>query len=277
MTDQRTYPAGVPCWIDTEQPDTDAAQAFYGGLFGWAFTDAMPPEAPGTYLIATLEGRDVAAIGPGTGPPAWNTYVAVTDADATATRAAEWGGTVVDQPEDAGPGGRRATCADPQGAVFRLWQPRRRLGAQLVNAPGSWNFSHLDSTDPAAAEAFYGTLFGWELDPADETGGGALWRQPGYGDHLESTVDPEIRTRQANAPAGFADAIAWLFPATEGTARWQVSFTVADRDESVAAAEKLGGSVVGKPADDAWTRTAVLRDPQGAGFVVSQFTPPSDW
>ena len=43
----RTYPHGVPSWVDTEQPDTDAARAFYGELFGWSFEDAMPPEAPG--------------------------------------------------------------------------------------------------------------------------------------------------------------------------------------------------------------------------------------
>ena len=35
MTDERSYPAGVPCWIDTEQPDVDAARHFYAGLFGW--------------------------------------------------------------------------------------------------------------------------------------------------------------------------------------------------------------------------------------------------
>jgi hypothetical protein len=28
----RTYPQGVPCWIDTQQADVDAAVAFYGGL-----------------------------------------------------------------------------------------------------------------------------------------------------------------------------------------------------------------------------------------------------
>ena len=37
---QRTYPHGVPCWIDTEQPDTAAAREFYGGLFGWRFEEA---------------------------------------------------------------------------------------------------------------------------------------------------------------------------------------------------------------------------------------------
>lgn len=42
----RTYPPGVPCWIDTEQPNVEAATQFYGGLFGWTFEDAMPPGAP---------------------------------------------------------------------------------------------------------------------------------------------------------------------------------------------------------------------------------------
>lgn len=74
----RTYPPGVTCWVDAEQPDVDAATAFYGGLLGWQFTNAMPPEAPGRYVIATLGGRDVAAIGSGD-DRTWNTYVAVAE------------------------------------------------------------------------------------------------------------------------------------------------------------------------------------------------------
>ena len=46
MDETRTYPEGVPSWIDIEQPDLDAAQAFYGGLFGWTFEPATPPDAP---------------------------------------------------------------------------------------------------------------------------------------------------------------------------------------------------------------------------------------
>ncbi len=62
----RTYPPGVPCWIDTGQPDVETATEFYGGIFGWTFEDVMPPGAPGRYMIARLDGQDVAAIaGPG--------------------------------------------------------------------------------------------------------------------------------------------------------------------------------------------------------------------
>jgi predicted enzyme related to lactoylglutathione lyase len=265
---QRTYPAGVPCWVDTEQPDFAAAKAFYGELFGWSFDEVMPSG----YAIASLHGLDVAGIGAGEGA-AWNTYVAVDDVDATAALVPVAGGAIASMPADAGPGGRQAGCADPEGAGFRLWQSRERLGAQLVNAPGTWNFSDLRTADPAAAQDFYGPLFGWEFT---DMGFAVLVRRPGYGDHLEATVDPGIRKRQEDvaAPPGFEDAVAWI-AAGEGPAGWGVTFAVADRDAAAATAERLGAAIVASD-DTEWTRTAQVRDPQGAELVLSQFTPPGD-
>jgi len=57
--------------------------------------------------------------------------------------------------------------------------------------------------------------------------------------------------------------------------RVQVTFTVADRDDSATAAERLGATVLSS-ADTEWTREAVVRDPQGATLTLSQFAPP-DW
>src|SRR5918993_1603683 len=113
MAQPRTYPHGVTSWIDTEQPDLEAAGRFYTGLFGWTLTDAAP--AGGSpYLIATLDGQDVGAIAAAAGgTAAWNTYIAVDDADATAAAVAAAGGTIVAPPEDAGQGGRAPTCPDP--------------------------------------------------------------------------------------------------------------------------------------------------------------------
>src|SRR6478752_4568317 len=94
MTDERSYPEGVPCWVDTEQPDVDAACHFYARLFGWTFSDAVPADAPGRYLIASLDGADVAAIGPTQGdtPVEWHTYIAAADADAAAASGRSAGG-----------------------------------------------------------------------------------------------------------------------------------------------------------------------------------------
>lgn len=269
----RTYPNGVSCWIDTEQPDPTAASGFYGELFGWTFSNAMPPGAPAQYLIAQLDGGDVAAIGTGNGTAVWNTYFAVTDADTTADAVLAQGGTVASPPADAGSGGRTATCLDPQGAEFRLWQPYKRLGAQVVNVPGSWNFSDLLTTDEAAASAFYTGVFGWtylNLGPGVE----GMISVPGYGDHLAATADPDIYERQAEVPAGFADVIGALQPAADSEpAHWQVTFAVADRDASTELAAQLGATVL-NTSEYEWAVTATLRDPQGAEFMLSEFRPP---
>lgn len=273
-TTQRTYPEGVTCWVDTDQPDVDAAQEFYGGLLGWTFTDAMPPGAPTRYVISQRDGRDAAAIaGPAQGAARWNTYIAVDDVDAATARSAGLGAQVVSPPADAGPGGRAATLRDPQGVQFRLWQARQRLGAQIANSPGAWNFSDLHTVDPAAAAIFYSRAFGWEV--AGQEWGTSI-RVPGYGDHLEATVDPQIRTRQAKAPEGFADVIGSIQATTPSEEpAWHVTFTVADRDESTATVERLGGTVLRSFEND-WVRAATVRDPQGAVLTVSQFAP-ADW
>ena len=85
MTETRTYPHGVPCWVDTAAIDLDEARRFYSGLFDWTFQDAIPADAPGSYLIATVGGQDVAAIAPAESGEqiAWHTYIAVDDVDAT--------------------------------------------------------------------------------------------------------------------------------------------------------------------------------------------------
>lgn len=275
---QRTYPDGVTSWIDVEHRDLDAAGEFYSGLFGWTF---LKVGGEGTrYLVAQLDGQDVAGLAessdvaaPGSG--SWNTYVAVDDANTAAARVTAAGGRVVRPPATAGDGGRVALCEDPGGVPFRLREARNRPGAQLTNAPGTWNFSDLHSADPAGAADFYTAVFGWELTDA---GFGAMIRRPGYGDHLAATVDPGIHERQASigAPPGFADAIGWLTEAATGARPgWHVTFTVADRDGTVAAVERLGGTVVATEDTD-WTRTVVVRDPQGATFTASQFTPPAN-
>lgn len=272
MTQARTYPAGVTSWVDVDQQDVEAAKQFYGELLGWRFTQATPPGIPFQYVVAQLDGQDVAGIG-GPADPAWNTYVAVDDIEAAVAAVEAAGGDVVSPPADAGEGGRAATCADPFGVQFRLWQAKRRLGAQVTNLPGAWNFSDLYAADPEASARFYTEVFGWDFA---DLGFATMIRVPGYGDHLASTTDPDIHERQSGAgvPPGFADAIGWLNPAREDhPPTWHVTFTVEDRDETAAKAGSLGGRVV-RLEDSDWNKVAVIVDPQGAEFTASQFTPP---
>jgi uncharacterized protein len=240
MTDR--YLHGVPCWIELGAPDPEAAAAFYGGLFGWTVEAG----------VARLEGRAVAGIGEG--EPGWTTHVRVDDPGAVAARAEAAGGSIA---------GARLT--DPAGAELAIVA---QGGAELVNAPGTWNWSNLQSGDPHGAQAFYGAVFGWE---AMALGGAVMWRVPGYGDRL-AELDPELRARHAEAgvPPGFSDAVAWLVPG-DGAARWSVTFAVDDTDSIAARAHELGGSILIAPYDEQGARVATIRDPQGAEFDVSRF------
>ncbi len=277
MSEPRSYPEGVTSWIDVEHQDVAGAQAFYGGLFGWTFADATSPDAPAPYLVAQLDGFDSAglAAAPGGGGPAsstWRTHISVADADAAAARVTASGGQVLEAPTDVGDAGRSVGCADPFDVPFRLWQPRRRLGVQIVNAPGSWNFSDLHAADPEPSAAFYANVFGWSFHDIEFA---TMIRVPGYGDHLAATSDPDIHARQAGAgvPPGFADAIGWLAPAApDEEPHWHISFAVSDRDATAAVAQRLGGTVLERRDTD-WTLEAVIGDPQGAVFTASQYNP----
>ncbi len=275
------YLPGVPCWVDTSQPDPDAAAAFYSGVFGWDLTDGMPPGSPGKYLIARLRGGDVAAIAssPEGGTPAavWNTYIWVRSADEATARVKHAGGRVLAGPFDVTDAGRMAVCTDPEGAAFSVWEAQSHKGAQIVNEPGSLNFNGLHVRDLNRAKGFYAAVFGWET--LSLGGGVEMWRLAGYGDFLAQN-DPEIRERlaaSAAAPNGFEDVVAALHPIAEDrpdvVAHWSVTFAVDDADATAETAVKLGGQVLVAPFDAPWVRMTVIADPQGATFTASKFVP----
>ena len=276
MPNRDRYPAGVPCWVDTAQPDAKAGADFYAALFGWTIENVLPPEAPGAYFQGTIDGGRVAAVGqsPNGGPVAWCTYIAVESADDAAQRVREAGGTVIDEPYDVGPAGRTANFADPEGVPFSVWQAGQHPGAEVVNGPGAWNWSSLSTADPEAAQRFYGQVFGWEFTPT-EMGGSIMVRRPGYADYLES-IDPGVKARhKANgAPEGFTDSIAWIDPIKNGEPpAWNVTFTVPDADTAAVRAAELGATILAEPFDVPWQRLTVIRDPQGAHLILSQFKP----
>lgn len=275
MSTREDYPAGVPCWVDTDQHDPAGAVGFYSALFGWQVEDTMPPEAGGHYFMARIGGRDVAAISPqqegAPRPAAWNTYIRVDSADEAATRVRAAGGHVLSEPFDVFDAGRMGVFADPEGAVFCVWQAGAHLGSAAVNEHGAVNFNDLHTDDVETAKAFYGAVFGWGMVDV----GSPFWTLPGYGDHLE-TLTPGLRAgiRAMGVTEEFADVVARVLPRYGAPAHWGVTFMVDDVDAVTGRAAELGGSVVREPQTAPWTRYAVLADPGGATFTASQFVPP---
>ena len=99
MAERSEYPAGTFCWVDLATTDQEAAKSFYGDLFGWSYED-VPTDVGNTYSLATIETKQVAAIYPLPGegmPPHWVSYVSVPSADEAAKRAADLGGTLINE------------------------------------------------------------------------------------------------------------------------------------------------------------------------------------
>ena len=277
MPERDGYMPGVPCWVDTSQPDPAAVLDFYGGLFGWDFEDLMPPDSDGNYFVGRIRGGAAAAVGSiPEGLPSeatWNTYVSVASADEAASKVRDAGGTVVMEPFDIPGSGRMTVFADPEGAAFCVWEAKEFEGAGIVNEHGSLNFNGLNTRDVAGAKSFYGAVFGWTTLalPAGE-----MWTLPGYGDYLERD-NPGLREQVAEmgGPEGFVDVVASIIPIAadqpDTPAHWNVTFAVDDADAAAAKATELGGEVVAPPFDAPWVRMTILNDPRGATFVASQF------
>ena len=218
MAERDGYIAGVPCWVDTIQPDPAAAAVFYGGLFGWEFEDVTPQGSASRYLLARLRGLEVAGISSlPEGAPAqatWDTYIWVDSADDAAAKARAAGGTVLKEPFDVMDAGRTAVLADTEGAAFCVWEAGRHKGARIVNEAGSLNFNVLSCRDLEAAKRFYGAVFGWT---ALDLPTGDYWALTAYGDYLE-TITPGVRERAAQFGApGFADVLAAVTAIADGS------------------------------------------------------------
>ena len=272
MSEREGYEAGVPCWVDSVHPEPKNAVAFYTELFGWEAEETMGTDSPGKYYLCRLRGRDVAAIGSQRGGgapqvPAWGTYIWVESADDIVARVIDAGGSVVMEPFGLLDAARMAVVADPAGAVFGVWQPIEHRGARLVNEPGAWSMSQLNTRDPDGSKAFYGAVFGWESDTFDLGGGEVtLWRLPGYvGGEPEQPVSREV--------VGVMLPTSGDRSPVDASAHWSVDFWVDDVDATADKAAALGGGVVVPPLDTSVGRTAVLADPQGAVFSVSKVGP----
>jgi predicted enzyme related to lactoylglutathione lyase len=263
MSNRDGFQFGVPCWVDTWQPDAEAAVAFYTPLFGWEADDSPVTEAGVRHVMLRLRDREVAAIGSrprGEGPaldPAWGTYVWVENVDETVAAATAAGGSVVIPAFESLDGGRMAVLRDPGGAVFGVWRPGAHRGARVINEPNAWSMSLLLTDDPDTAKSFYAAVFGWKAEPFQMgESEGTLWRLPGYVGGVPTQPVPR-------------DVVGVMAPAFGRPAAWVVNFWVPDADATAAAAVDLGGKIVAGPFDTSISREAVLADPAGAVFTVS--------
>jgi predicted enzyme related to lactoylglutathione lyase len=123
-----------------------------------------------------------------------------------------------------------------------------------THEPGTFCWVDLTTTDPNAAKAFYGELFGWKTFDAPAGAHGVYT--------MLLVGDKEVAALASQPP----DMQKMGIPPT-----WNSYVAVADVDAAAKKAASLGGKVLDQPFDvmDAG-RMAVLQDPTGAVFMLWQ-------
>jgi len=246
------YKPGTFSWTDLTTTDQEGAKAFYGALFGWEATDN--PVGDGvTYSMMSIDGEYVAAIAPQPQqqrdagvPPAWNSYITVESADDALEAAKGLGGTVHAPAFDVMDAGRMGVVQDPQGAFFLVWEPKARFGAGLVNAHGALSWNELASPVLEASAGFYRELFGWTIEP------------------LENSEMPYMTIKNsAGEQNGGMRPVAPSEPP-----HWLVYFASADVDATTKKVKDLGGSVMLEAQNFPGGRFSIVTDPQGGAFGI---------
>jgi predicted enzyme related to lactoylglutathione lyase len=113
---------GTYVWGELSTSDLGKSKDFYTAVFGWGWGGSDE------YAEAQVNGRTVAGVMPRPeGMPAevpdhWLVYFGTADLDGDAKRAQDLGATVVVEATEIPGIGRFSVLADPQGAVFALFQ-----------------------------------------------------------------------------------------------------------------------------------------------------------
>lgn len=121
---------------------------------------------------------------------------------------------------------------------------------------GRFIWYDLSTTDPAAAEGFYGSVIGWGTQPYGGDTPYTMWtvEEKPIGGVMEL---PEEAARMGTPP------------------HWIGYISTPDVDATTAQAKELGGTVLVGPEDiPSVGRFVIMEDPQGA--VISAFQPASD-
>lgn len=246
-------------YTDLQTTDPGAAKEFYAELFGWEVTEL--PMGDGQFYVQFKKGgKTVAGASEqqqqqrdsGT-PPMWNTYFTVLDVDNRTKEAERAGGTILVEPFDVFDAGRMSVIADPNGAVFSLWQAKEDIGAQVMNEHATLTWAECMGTDVEKGRAFYTDLFAWDPD---------VMQSPTAGPYI-------VFRKDGQAAAGLMGV-----PDPAMRSSWLNYFFVDNCDDAVAKVRELGGGIM-RPTTPipGVGRFAVVGDPQGAVFGLLEPEP----
>lgn len=239
-------------WHDLMTTDAARSAAFYSALFDWQLEEI--PMQGFVYRKITVGPGPIGGIVEEKNIPTshWMPYLAVDDVDTTANKLQNLGGSVCVPPTDIPHTGRFAVVGDPQGAYFSLYKglPESPGFDPELAVPGRICWNELLTDDDAAAQRFYGTLFGWRDEPKDMGPMGTY--------HVQT-----LRGKQAGG--------IMKNPENGAPSCWLAYFFTEDLATSTQKAAQLGASVMmaNQPIPEVGT-FSLLADPVGAVFALFQ-------
>ena len=253
MADTKTSVTHAPIWLDLSSSNPDGARKFYSDVFGWK-AEVNPDPQYGGYAVATLNGKDVAGIGPKqdpSGPSAWMVYIGSSDADETVKQTKAAGGKVIVEPMQVGPQGRMVVIQDPSGAFLGVWEPGQMKGAGVMRSANAFSWAELSSRGIDKATPFYQKVFGWSIKSND--------MGEGQAPYLEFQIKGES--------VGGGMEMNPMVP-KEVPSYWMPYFGATDVDKAHQKAKDHGAKEMVPPQDFPGGRFSILADPEGAAFGI---------
>ena len=240
-------------WYELMTPDPEASKKFYSGLYNWDFR-AGDVEGYELFFhedlgIGGFLTMDQAMLDTGV-PPMWAGYVNVDDVDKQVKRFVEKGGTVLVAPQDIPNVGRFSYIQDPQGAGLYVMttlsdEPSDSFSAYEPKV-GHCAWNELMTSDPTAAEKFYGDIFGWVR-----------------GETMDMGPDGEYVMLKNGAERDFMFGAVMAKPEQTPVSMWNFYFRVKSIDTGIEFIKANGGQVVAGPQ----------ALPNGTDFVISGMDP----
>jgi predicted enzyme related to lactoylglutathione lyase len=248
VTDGGPALTGKVIWHDLVTPDLDAAERFYGELFGWQFETLSDD-----YKLVSNRGELIGGMARLNSPQRashWLPLVSVPDVDGAVSKTKAAGGAHLLRSFDLPKRGRVAVVKDPQGAAFGLVHSASGDPADHPARLNAWLWHEVWVEDPAGAAAFYQDLLGYQQS-VDE----AFGKDYTY---LSANGKPRVGIVEKASP--------------EIGNTWVAYVRVDDVNKTAAKAESLGGKVLMAPTQQVRDGSvAIIADPNGAGFVVQEW------
>lgn len=240
-------------WYDLNTTDVAGGLDFYTKVIGWTLTPFSEDYQMFTADAPIGGAMPLSADAKGMGAPSnWLGYVQVASVDTLVIKTTELGGKIYAPAFDMPNVGRIAIVADPQGAVFGLFQPVDGSGEyDPESKPGTVIWRELMTSDVDAAQSFYGNLLGWSVADTMDMGPMGTY----------AMVAPSEGQKAAH---GMMKA-----PAEMPGSAWIYYVHVDDLDATIERTKANGGSVMNGPMEiPGGMRVANCVDPQGAMFSI---------